>query len=504
MLEAARNAGISIHSMCYSHGHDNHPSCMICVLKDNKTGNLFPSCAIKAVAGMDLSNDDPDVKAARKDTLDLLMSDHVGDCEAPCSLACPAGMNIPMMNRLIAAGDFAGSLRVVKEEIALPFILGYICPAPCEKACRRKQVDEAVSVCLLKRFVAAEDESSGTRYLPVKATASGKKVAIIGTGPAGLAAAYYLLQRGHECVLYDKNNEAGGALRTAIPANELPREALDVEVDRIRSYGASFMLGREITKEIFTGEIAPAFHAIIIATGDITTDGNLAAMFRGSKTGISVSEGTYETSEPRVFACGSVLRAQKMSVRAVAQGKAAAIAADQFMKGMKPEKSVKRFNSRFDKLSEPEFAEYLKEADSTSRHEPFGGMLAGYCQEEALDEARRCLHCDCRKLDDCRLREYCDEYGADRKKYASGERNVIIKHFDHEQVVYEPEKCIRCGLCIDITVKSGEATGLTFMQRGYDVRVNVPFNRPMSDALTHSAVACVESCPTGALSFKKR
>src|SRR5664279_3858390 len=132
VLEAARSAGISIPTMCYKEGHENHPSCMMCVVKDQKTGNLFPSCAIKAVEGMDLLNNDPDVLEARRDSLELLLSDHVGDCEAPCSLACPANMNIPLMNRLIASKNFPESLRVVKEEIALPYILGYICPAPCE------------------------------------------------------------------------------------------------------------------------------------------------------------------------------------------------------------------------------------------------------------------------------------------------------------------------------------------------------------------------------------
>jgi predicted molibdopterin-dependent oxidoreductase YjgC len=153
VLEAAKMVDIVIPSMCYLHGYGNHPSCMVCLVKDKKTGHLQPSCALKVAEGMEIITDDPDVKEARKEALELLLSDHVGDCEAPCSLACPANMNIPEMNRLIAAGDFSASLQVVKEEIALPYVLGYICPAPCEKACRRKQIDEAVSICLLKRYV---------------------------------------------------------------------------------------------------------------------------------------------------------------------------------------------------------------------------------------------------------------------------------------------------------------------------------------------------------------
>jgi NADPH-dependent glutamate synthase beta subunit-like oxidoreductase len=500
--KAAGAAGINIPGMCYKEGYSNHPSCMLCLVKDRKTGNLFPSCAIKVSEGMDLISNDEEVKDARKDALELLMSDHVGDCEAPCSLACPANMNIPLMNRLISSGDFAGSLRVVKEEIALPYILGYICPAPCEKACRRRQIDNPVSVCLLKRFVSAEDEIASRHSLPEKKAATGKKVAIIGTGPAGLAAAYYLLQLGHACVLFDKNKEAGGALRYSIPEEELPRSVLESELELIRSYGAEFRLGRLISKEVFLSEIKPAYNAVIIASGDAALDNHLIPLFKGSKTGISITDGTFETSEEGVFACGSVLRAQKMAVRAVAQGQDAALSADLYLKGIKPVKTEKKFNSRFDKLSETEFAEYLKEAANYDRLSPATGMLSGFTHEEAISEARRCMHCDCRKRDECKLRDYSEEYKVDRKKYSTGERKAMVKYFEHEKLVYEPEKCIRCGLCIDITIKSGELTGLTFIGRGFDMRVEVPFSSPISAALTNSTVECVESCPTGALSFK--
>jgi predicted molibdopterin-dependent oxidoreductase YjgC len=217
VLEAARQQGINIPSMCYMKGYGNHTSCMVCMVKDNKNGSLIPSCSLKATDGMDISASDPDVLVSRRQALELLMSDHVGDCEAPCSLACPAGMDIPLMNRLIGEGRFTDALNVVKKEIALPFVLGYICPAPCEKACRRKQVDDAVSVCLLKRFSAA----TGTDNRAVEATAksnkdkskAAKKVAIIGSGPAGLAAAYYLQIYGHSCTVYDKSADPGGTQR---------------------------------------------------------------------------------------------------------------------------------------------------------------------------------------------------------------------------------------------------------------------------------------------------
>ena len=157
ILGAAKSMGVDIPTMCYLEGNANHPSCMVCVVKDNHSGMLYPSCAMPVGQGMDIETESEEVINARREALELLLSDHVGDCEAPCRIACPAFMDIPKMNRLIAKGDFLSALNVVKQEIALPGILGYICSAPCEKVCRRKQVDSAVSICLLKRFTAVKN-----------------------------------------------------------------------------------------------------------------------------------------------------------------------------------------------------------------------------------------------------------------------------------------------------------------------------------------------------------
>ena len=154
VMEAAAILGISIPSMCFRPGFSNHPSCMVCLVKDLDRGNLIPSCAMPVAEGLNILTSSDEIKEARREALELLLSDHLGDCEAPCRLSCPAFMDIPLMNRLIASGNFEKALRVVREEIAIPLILGYICPAPCEKACKRKPIDQAVSICLLKRSAA--------------------------------------------------------------------------------------------------------------------------------------------------------------------------------------------------------------------------------------------------------------------------------------------------------------------------------------------------------------
>ena len=208
VLKAAVLAGIVIPTMCFNELVPNHASCMVCAVKNNFTGEFIPSCEVKAHEGMDISSNLPEILEFRKDALELLLSDHVGDCEAPCRISCPAFMDIPRMNRLIAQGNFAKALEVVKEEIALPLVLGYICSAPCEKACRRKQMEGAVSICELKKFVALADLKTVKSYCTEKPFKNDKKVAVIGAGMAGLSSAFHLLKYGYSCTIFDKNDHS--------------------------------------------------------------------------------------------------------------------------------------------------------------------------------------------------------------------------------------------------------------------------------------------------------
>lgn len=504
LLQAAGQAGINIPSMCWYEGYENHPSCMVCLVKDNKTGSLIPSCSAEVKEGMDISAGSTDVKEARRKALELLLSDHIGDCEAPCSLACPAGMNIPLMNRLIGQGKFTEALKIVKEDIALPYILGYICPAPCEKACRRKQIDEAVSVCLLKRATARYgiDEQAGSDTGNTHGMQSGKNVAIIGSGPAGMAAAYYLSLKGHRCTIFDKSAEPGGTLRYSIPEEVLPKQIIDREADILRSTGVSFRMNMLVTGDMFRTQIKDAFDAVILATGDISAFSHLNGIAALSKSGFQVNEKDMITSAEGVFACGSALRAHKMAVRSMAQGKTTAESVHNYLLNRKYEKPEKMFNSRFDKLLEPEFDEYLKESIRTGRTAPSEGYIEGFSKVDAIREALRCLHCDCRKKSDCKLRIFSDEYNADRKKYQINDRKLLTKEMQHDLVVFEPEKCIKCGLCVEISGTEGEKYGLAFEGRGFDVHISSPIGYTFNEGISHTAGKCVSACPTGALAFK--
>ena len=502
VLKAAHKLGIEIPTMCFLEGLTNHPSCMLCLVKDTKSGNLHPSCALPANEGMEIITDDEEIHHARKEALELLLSDHVGDCEAPCRPSCPANMNIPLMNRLIAEGRFHEALKVVKEEIALPIILGYICPAPCEKACRRTQVDEAVSICSLKKNVAIDDIENKINYLLEKEPTSGKNVAIIGTGPAGISCAYYLLLQGHNCVLFDKNEEVGGTLRYDIPDDMLPKSELDAEIDIIKRYGAEFKLNTDITKEKFDSEILSDFDAVVLAMGNFD-DTNLSSFgFESTDHGLQINRNTFEVNDTGIFACGNIIRSRRMAVTSVAQGKAAAHSVNQYLNGIKPEKKKRMFNSKFGKLFEEEIAEYEKETIPEKRIELPNGKLDNFSNEQAITEAIRCMHCDCRKPTTCKLRIFADEYEADRKKFLFGERKKIKKYFQHNIIVYEPEKCIRCNMCVEITAKEKDTVGFSSIGRGFSVEINMPLNRSISELLNNTAIKCAKECPTGAISLK--
>jgi len=499
LIEVIRGTGIEVPSMCYLEDAEHFTSCMVCVVKERSSGKIIPSCSLEAVDGMDIISMDDEVQEARRTSLELLLSEHVGDCEAPCQITCPAHMDIPLMNRLLAAGKFHEALIAVKRDIALPSVLGRICPAPCEGACRRKSIDESVSICLLKRYAGDHDLAADASWMPDIADSTGKKVSVIGSGPAGLAAAYHLALKGHQCSIFDRNHTAGGSLCKEVTGEELPQVVLQHEIDLIRSVGVEINLGTMVDAEKFH-DLKKNSDAVIIATGKGAsgTDGWGLPMH---PKGIGADEKSYRVGDTYVFVVGSALKPSRMAIRALGQGKEAAFSVDQFLGGRQVAGERFMFNSRFGKLDPGEYIEYLKESVVGSRLEP-ERIAEGFTPEQVMAEAARCLHCDCRDLQNCRLRLYSDNYGADQKRFRSEDRQLCTKHIQHDQVIYEPSKCIKCGICVRITEKHREKYGMTFIGRGFDVVVGVPFNETMAEGLKKVALEVADACPTGAICRK--
>ena len=335
ILQAAARIGIDIPNMCYKEGLGHINSCMICMVKNVTSGEFVPACSTKAVAGMVIETDTDEIKTMRREGLELLLSEHIGDCEAPCTLACPAGLNIPLIIREVQKGLLVGDVAAVKEQVSNYAALCRNCDAPCERVCRRGRVDQSVSIRLLVLYFA----------------------------------------------------------------------------------------------------------------------------------GIDLSEED----------------ASELSL---------------------PSRTKKRFNSHFGKILPGDKEVFLREASTVERVEPKENAARGFVAEEAIPESKRCLHCDCRKLEKCKLRDYADEYDAKQVSFKGVGRGTFAKCDEHDTVIFEQGKCIKCGICIAITEKCSDAVGLEFSGRGYDLFVGVPFGDMLSDGLKMAAAESVESCPTGALAWK--
>ena len=185
----------------------------------------------------------------------------------PCKAACPARIDVPGYMRLIAQGHADQANAVIREKVPFPGVLGRVCLHPCESVCRRGQVDEPIAICALKRY-AADGQKGLRQQKPRVACATGKAVAVIGAGPAGLTAAFYLRQQGHAVSLFESGNQAGGMLRWGIPAYRLPRAVLDNEIAEILDLGIDFRphesLGRDFSLEQLKKD---GFNAVFLSVG---------------------------------------------------------------------------------------------------------------------------------------------------------------------------------------------------------------------------------------------
>lgn len=502
ILDAAEKLGIFIPTMCHLRGHEATTSCMVCVVKVAGANGLVPACGTLVRDGMQVESESEQVFDARKAALELLLSDHVGDCMGPCQMGCPAHMNIPRMIRQIAAGQLRDAIETVKQDIPLPASLGRICPAPCEKVCRRKQHDEAVSICLLKRYVADVDLQSGQPYRPTPAPKNGKRVAIIGAGPAGLAAAYYLQLDGFECTIFDERAEPGGMLRYAVTERNLPRDVLNREIEQIARLGVTFRLRTRVGVAILLDEVRQQFDAVLLATGELKAGDADALGIDASSDGVKVDPRTDATSIAGVFAGGDIVRKRRLAVRAVADGKEVAESIRQYLAGEPVVGPARFFNSRMGKLEEEDMELFLRGANPQPRARLLR-PVEGFTGDEARTESLRCLHCDCRKGDSCLLRRHAQTYDARQTRYKA-ERKPFAQNVQHPDVIYEPGKCIDCGVCIQIASAHQEKLGLAFVGRGFDVHIAVPFGESLAEGLRIAAAECVKACPTGALAFKDR
>lgn len=266
ILQAAKDNGIYIPTLCYDDAVKVYGACGLCVVEAEGIPKLLRSCSAKCSEGMVVNTESKRVVQSRKIAMELLMSAHDGDCVAPCQLNCPARTDCQGYVGLIANGEYEAALKLIKNKVSLPASIGRVCPHPCETACRRGKVDEAINIAQLKAF-AADMDSNSDSYLPEKDAPTGKKIAIIGGGPAGLTAAYRLAISGHEVTVYDMMEKMGGMLRYGIPQYRLPKEVLDKEIAIIEKLGVKMINGVKLGKDFTIASLKAQNDAVIVAVG---------------------------------------------------------------------------------------------------------------------------------------------------------------------------------------------------------------------------------------------
>jgi formate dehydrogenase major subunit len=267
ILEVARENDIFIPTLCYDERTEIYGSCGLCMVEIEGSPKLFKSCATEIAPDMVIKTDTEAVCESRKTNLELLLSNHVGDCQAPCTLNCPANTDCQGYVGLIANGQFAEALELIKTKIPLPAAIGRVCPHPCEDNCRRDLVDDPIGIMELKRFAADYDLSNDVRYQPEIAEDTGKAVAIIGGGPMGLSAASFLKQMGHEVTIFEAMPKLGGMLRYGIPEYRLPKAVLDEEIKLIEEMGVEMIPNTKIGEDISFETIRKDFDAVLLGIG---------------------------------------------------------------------------------------------------------------------------------------------------------------------------------------------------------------------------------------------
>ena len=268
ILDVARRNGIHIPALCAEERLAPFDSCGVCVVEVDGRG-VLKACSTPIEDGMVVETHSEAAVEVRKAALELLLSNHWGDCVAPCRTACPAKTDCQAYVSLTANGRFLDGLKVLYRNLPLPASFGRICPAPCEEACRREIAEEPVQIRHMKRFLA----DYGFDYVPSSGAATGKRVAVVGGGPAGLSAAYFLRRYGHDVTVYDAMPKMGGMLRYGIPEYRLPHAVIDREIDVLRRMGITFRPSMHMGTDMTCEDLERKYDAVFLGLGAWGTRG---------------------------------------------------------------------------------------------------------------------------------------------------------------------------------------------------------------------------------------
>lgn len=410
LIEVARREGFTIPSLCYFKGVQHKSSCMVCAVKNCTTGQIIPSCTTLPTEGMQIETDSEEVVLTRTLSLELLLSDHRADCEAPCKVACPGGLDVAAMNRLYDQGKFDEALTLLRDSLVIPATLCYICNAPCEKICRKGAVNTSVAIREIKKALVAKTQPDAISTVE----SNGKKIAVVGSDPAALSAAYHLRKLGYGMKIVERSSTL---LIPYIQAELVPEDVLKLETDVLKKMGIETAFSEE----------NPALDHY---------DGVIATM--------------HENPDPRWI---TLPTKTKQPARLVLEGRRLA---ERMHASLSVEENVSKPNDKVFNSTYTRFSDSEKKA----------------LEEQLLIQHNKsgCLYCDCDKKTACKLRCHATEYGVKSSRYTKNSTFDALKR-QHviDKVWFEQAKCIRCGLCV-----YNSQNGFTFKDRGFVMQVVLP------------------------------
>ncbi|EGR0790281.1 formate dehydrogenase subunit alpha [Vibrio vulnificus] len=266
VLQAAKVCGVEIPSLCGMNRSGEKIPCDLCVV-EVESGGTRRACELEVYNGLTVNTQSEALSAHRKQALNRIMSDHYADCEAPCKTACPAGVDIQSYLYHIAQNDHQKAIEVIKRTLPMPLSIGRVCPAFCESECRRSLVDDAIAIRQLKRHAADADLAAQEAYTPEKKADKNKRIAIVGSGPGGLTAGYYLTNEGYQVDVFEAMPQAGGWLRYGIPEYRLPKSILDKEIALMCRNGMAIHTDKKLGRDIRLSQLSQDYDAVCLAVG---------------------------------------------------------------------------------------------------------------------------------------------------------------------------------------------------------------------------------------------
>ncbi|HGS5153172.1 TPA: FAD-dependent oxidoreductase, partial [Vibrio parahaemolyticus] len=266
LLEAAKVCGVEIPSLCGMNKSNEKIPCDLCVV-EVESGGTKRACDLKVYRGLNVVTQSEQLSEHRRKALNRIMTDHYADCEAPCKTACPAGVDIQSYLYHISQNDHQKAIEVIKRTLPMPLSIGRVCPAFCESECRRSLVDEPIAIRQLKRHAADADLAAHEAYVPEKKTAKHRKIAVVGSGPGGLTAGYYLSNEGYDVTVFESMPKAGGWLRYGIPEYRLPKDILDKEIELMCRNGMQVETNKKLGVDFTLSQLSEDYDAVCLAVG---------------------------------------------------------------------------------------------------------------------------------------------------------------------------------------------------------------------------------------------